>query len=123
MDPVLVVSYYLEMRNCVDFRPETPSTSTEPLWCETEVEQYQPSNGIMPPPHSLGLPESEGAIASEAVEQVDLDTALVAMAEEMEFDWPELLPVERIKAGLSKVVFGSGLIVGLIGLLSLLGHR
>jgi hypothetical protein len=30
-----------------------------------------------------------------------LDRALIEAAEEMNFDWPELLPVKRIKAGIA----------------------
>ena len=36
----------------------------------------------------------------------DLDRALVEPVEEMKFDWPEFLPVERIKAGITEIALG-----------------
>ena len=47
----------------------------------------------------------------------DLDGALVEATEEIEFDWPELLPVERIKAGIAEIALGFLLFAGLVGLL------
>jgi hypothetical protein len=32
-----------------------------------------------------------------------LDRELVDVSEEMKFDWPEFLPVERIKAGITEI--------------------
>ena len=45
----------------------------------------------------------------------DLDRALAEAAEEMDFDWPEFLPVERIKAGI-KIALGFLLLAGLVAL-------
>jgi hypothetical protein len=36
----------------------------------------------------------------------DLDSALLEAAKEMKFDWPEFLPVERIKAGIMEIALG-----------------
>jgi hypothetical protein len=36
------------------------------------------------------------------------------LAEEIEVDWPEFLPVEHIAAGITKIAFGSLLFVGLV---------
>jgi hypothetical protein len=47
----------------------------------------------------------------------DLDRVLVEAAEEIEFDWPEFLPVERIKAGITEIALGFLLFAGLVGLL------
>jgi hypothetical protein len=35
-----------------------------------------------------------------------LDRELVEVSEEMKFDWPEFLPVERIKAGITEIALG-----------------
>ena len=45
-----------------------------------------------------------------------LDTALVEMAEEIEIDWPEFLPVERIRRGLTEIAFELLLVIGLVAL-------
>ena len=44
----------------------------------------------------------------------DLERALAEAAEEMDFDWPEFLPVERIKAGITVIVLGFLLLAGLV---------
>jgi len=44
----------------------------------------------------------------------DLDRALVETAEEIEFDWPKFLPVERIKAGITEIALGLLLFAGLV---------
>ena len=35
-----------------------------------------------------------------------LDRGLVDLPEEIKFDWPEFLPVERIKAGITEIAVG-----------------
>ena len=44
----------------------------------------------------------------------DLDRALAEAAEEMDFDWPEFLPVERIKGGITEIALGFLLLAGLV---------
>jgi hypothetical protein len=46
----------------------------------------------------------------------DLDRALVEAAEEIEIDWPESLPVERIKAGVTEIALGFLLLAGLLAM-------
>ena len=45
--------------------------------------------------------------------RVNLDRALVEAAEEIEFEWPEFLPMERIKAGIAEIA----LVILAIGIL------
>ena len=44
----------------------------------------------------------------------DFDRALIEAAEEMSFNWPELLPVEGIKAGITQIALASLLFAGLV---------
>ena len=44
----------------------------------------------------------------------DLERALVESAEEMQFNWPRFLPVERIKAGIAEIALGLLLLAGLL---------
>jgi hypothetical protein len=48
----------------------------------------------------------------------DLDLALFQVAEEMKFDWPESLPVERIKTGISAIALAFILFVALLAFVS-----
>jgi len=45
-----------------------------------------------------------------------LDRALIEAAEEMNFDWPEFLPVERITRGIAEMALASLLLAGLVAL-------
>ena len=47
----------------------------------------------------------------------DLDVALFQVAEGMKFDWPESLPVERIKIGISEIALAFILFVALLAFL------
>ena len=44
--------------------------------------------------------------AMEKSSENALDRALVEACEELEFDWPEFLPVERIRTGIFQIAFG-----------------
>ena len=48
----------------------------------------------------------------------DLDVALFQIAEGMKFDWPESLPVERIKTGIGEIALGFILFLALLAFLS-----
>ena len=55
-------------------------------------------------------------------EPVDLEDAFLATTEELNFDFPEPSPVDRIKAGLMEATIGSLLFVGLLVALCCLAH-
>jgi len=44
----------------------------------------------------------------------DFDRALVEVAEQMKFDWPEFLPEERVGIGIVEIVFGLCLFAALV---------
>ena len=46
----------------------------------------------------------------------DLDRALVEAAKEINVDWPEFLPVERIKVAIAKTALGLLLLAGILAL-------
>lgn len=52
----------------------------------------------------------------DSLAQCDLDRAFVELVEEIEIDWPEFLPVERIGPGITGIAFGLLLIIGLAAL-------
>ena len=58
--------------------------------------------------------KKEGLSLADSPVPHDLDRALAEAAEEMDFDWPEFLPVERIKAGITVIVLGFLLLAGLV---------
>ena len=43
-----------------------------------------------------------------------LDRESVEVSEEMKFDWPELRPVERIKAGITEIALGLMMFAALV---------
>jgi len=59
----------------------------------------------------LGSEEKDSFARPDSPELCDL---LDEVAEEIDIDWPEFPPVERIAAGIMKIAFGALLFVGLI---------
>lgn len=62
-------------------------------------------------PQTLHSEKEDGFARSDSPKLCDL---LDEVAEEIEVDWPEFLPVERIAAGIMKIAFGSLLFIGLV---------
>ena len=56
--------------------------------------------------------------AADSQTSHDLDVALFQVAEGMKFDWPESLPVERIKTGISEIALAFILFVALLAFFS-----
>jgi len=54
----------------------------------------------------LNVEKEESFPRPDSLADYDLDRALVEAAEEMEFDWPEFLPAERIRAGITEIALG-----------------
>jgi hypothetical protein len=63
--------------------------------------------GARPPVASI-RPRMEDLVAS-----CDLDRALVEAAEELDFDWPEFLPAERVVKGITEIALGLALVAGI----------
>ena len=59
-------------------------------------------------------PEAKLPSGDGTPELSDLDRALVEAAEEMSFNWPEFLPVERIELGIAEMAVGLLLFAGLL---------
>ena len=59
-------------------------------------------------------PKTKSPSGNGAPELSDLDRALVKAAEEMSFDWPDFLPVERIRPGIAQMALGLLLFAGLV---------
>ena len=62
------------------------------------------------------LPEAKSLRSPDSPALSDLDRALVEAAEEMRFDWPEFLPVERIEPGLIQIAMWLLLFVSAVAL-------
>ncbi|HTD14445.1 MAG TPA: hypothetical protein VK673_04665 [Chthoniobacterales bacterium] len=63
--------------------------------------------GARPPVASI-RPRIKDSAASS-----DLDRALVEAAEELDFDWPEFLPTERVVKGITEIALGFALVAGI----------
>jgi hypothetical protein len=77
----------------------------------------------LPRPMSLLLnaEKEESFSRPDSFATYDLDRALVEAAEEMEIDWPESIPVERIKAGITEIALGFLLFAGLVAFCAFYG--
>jgi hypothetical protein len=63
---------------------------------------------------SVDSPEVKVPSGDGAPELSDLDRAMVEAVEEMNFNWPEFLPVERIRAGTAQMALALLLFGGLL---------
>jgi len=64
----------------------------------------------------LNVEKEESFPRPELLANYDLDRTLVEAAEEIEFDWPEFLPAERIKAGIMEIALGFVLFAALVAI-------
>ena len=64
-------------------------------------------NGARPPVASIRARVTDSAAPS------GLDRTLVEAAEELDFDWPEFLPVERVVRGITEIALGFALVAGI----------
>lgn len=62
----------------------------------------------------MTIEENESLAEIKPLGLSDLDKALVDAAEEMTFDWPELVPVGRIASGIREIALGALLAAGLV---------
>jgi hypothetical protein len=95
----------------------------DPLLCELERLPMD-SNGSFVPFTKIRECSTSSAMQNKSntpditdqTELPDLDRALVEAAEEMSFDWPEFLAVERFRPGITEFALNSLLVAGLIAL-------
>ena len=115
MEPVLLFSYYTQLRehsrsaiNCsATLEHEAhPHQDRRLLICGTTLPDHL-TESIVRNTQTQENPTSAGP--------VDLDDAFEAMTEEIDFDWPEFPPVDRIRTGLIQVTLGLILFLVLIG--------
>ena len=110
MEAVLSMSYYLEVQRRMSAelfqqphyqsstgKEKIPSANDSSLDCWESVEDWMTQT---PDEDELSM--------------INQQKALVDAAEEMRFDWPELLPVERIQEGLTQLALWLFLAVGVV---------
>ena len=121
MEPISSLSYYLELQKQMSYSMKRSSENCDeqlpgkPERLLPSVEEAQPAGDSA----SAELPASQSRGDGNLAAQIACQWALVEMAEETRFDWPEFLPVERIEAGLTEVALGVLLLAGLIAVESL----
>lgn len=120
MEPVLLFSYYAQVRE--HLRSAINCSAT----LEHEAHPHQDRRhlicGVTPQDHltESTVPDTATQDNPMPAGPVDLDDAFEAMTEEINFDWPEFSPVDRIKTGLTQVTLGLILFLVLIGGVSFL---
>lgn len=115
MEPVLLFSYYAQLRehlrsaiNCSDTLEHEahPHQDRRHLICS-----------LIPPDHltEATVPNTATQKHPMPADPIDLADAFEAMTEEINFEWPEFSPIDRIKTGLIQVTLGLILFLVLIG--------
>jgi hypothetical protein len=109
-----MLSYYVQLRehmrssiNCSARREHEPYP---------QQDQRHLFSGVTPPKHlrESTVPRTATQDDPMPAGPVELDDAFEAMTDEMNFDWPEVSPVGRIKAGVIQSTLGLVLFLVLI---------
>ena len=110
MEPVLSMSYYLEVQ-----RRMSAELFQQPHYQSPTGKYQRPSANDSSPDRWESVDDWIMQTPDEdEVSTINQQKALVDAAEEMKFDWPELLPVERIQEGLTELALWLFLAVGVV---------
>ena len=114
MERVLTLTYYAQLREQMRSWMRR-STQAEPALVPVRTPIHLLcTQGASPGGTNPNLENSAAGAESQSPEVVDLDEAFEAIAEKINFHWPEYSPRHRIKVGLTKSALGLLLFVGLI---------
>lgn len=114
MEPVLTLTYYAQLREHMRSWMRRPTQAEPaPVIVRTPTHLFC-TKGTPPGGTNTNLEKSAAGAESQSPEVTDLDEAFEAIAEKINFHWPEYSPRHRIKAGLTKSALGLLLFVGLI---------
>lgn len=111
MDPMHSVWYYLEIQKQLS---ASEGSSRKPL-----VDFDQEMNSLRSGQALVGVEAAHQAeikppVGANSLTPLDIRDVLVAESEKMSFDWPDSLPIERIKAGLAEIALAFLLFAGLV---------
>lgn len=110
MEPVLSMSYYLEVQ-----RRMSAELFEQPHYQPPTSKDQRSSANYSSHNFRESVEDWITQIRDEdEVSMNNQERALVDAAEEMRFDWPELLPVERIKEGVTEIALWSFLAAGVV---------
>jgi hypothetical protein len=115
MDPASSLSYYLEFQKQMARSTKSVSEVSRQTTAAKEGEFAHSSETIRAesmPGIEYRPPERNNALAA-----LDIHRVMVETAEEIDFDLPVFMPVERIKAGIVEMSLAFLLLVAVIGLL------
>ena len=110
MEPVLSMSYYLEVQ-----RRMSAELFEQPHY-QSPTGRNQRSSAKDSSPDCWESVEdwTTQTPNEDEVSMINQQKALVDAAKEMRFDWPEFLPVERIQEGLTELALWLFLAVGVV---------
>jgi hypothetical protein len=114
MEAVLMLSYYVQLREHMRSsisRSAKPEHEAHPQQDRRHlIRSLEPSQNLTEKtvPNTMAQPDPTPA------ELVDLNDAFEAMTEEINIDWPEFSPLDRIKVGLIESTLGLLLFLALI---------
>jgi hypothetical protein len=121
MEPASSLSYYLQLQKQMSYSMKRSSENCgEQLPCKPEkllrpIEEARLAGFTGGAEFATSQSRGERNLTTEIAGQ----WALIEMAEETRFDWPEFLPVERVKTGLMELALGVLLLAGVIAVGSL----
>ena len=113
MEPMYYVSYYLELQNQL----AAPKGSFQKLLFDGPADQERDSLRPDQTPvdaSAIDQAKMKPSRGDNSLTPLDTHDILIAVSEEVNFDWPHSLAIERIKAGLTETALAVLLFVGLV---------
>ena len=113
MEPMRSVSYYLEFQKQLS---TSKGSSWKPL---VDGPADQELNSLRSGQALVGVGAIDEAkikppVGCNSLPPLDIRDVLVEASEKMNFDWPDSLPIERIKAGLTEIALAFVFFAGLV---------
>lgn len=114
MEPVLVLSYYVQLQEYLRSSVSCSATPEPRLIRQQDLTRLLCSDAAPLHLTESNIPDAAAREDATPAEAGDLDEAFETIIEEMKFDWPEFSPTDRIRAGLIESTLGLLLFLGLI---------
>ena len=113
MEPMHSVSYYLEFQKQLS---TSKGSSRKQL---VDVPADQELNSLRSGQALVGVGAIDEAnmkprVGCNSLPSLDIRDVLVEASEKMNFDWPDSLPIERMKAGLTEIALAFVFLAGLV---------
>ena len=113
MEPMYYVSYYLELQKQLAASKGSSQKPLREMPADQELNSRRPGQALVGV-GAIDQAEMKPSRGDNSLTPLDTHDILIEVSEEVNFDWPHSLAIERIKAGLTEIALAVLLFVGLV---------